>query len=30
MEQMQAIIPNGEIHTPYGATEAAGELHRGD
>lgn len=22
MEQMQAIIPNGEIHTPYGATEA--------
>lgn len=22
MEKMQAIIPNGEIHTPYGATEA--------
>lgn len=22
MRQMQAIIPNGEIHTPYGATEA--------
>lgn len=22
MEQMRAIIPNGEIHTPYGATEA--------
>lgn len=22
MEQMQTIIPNGEIHTPYGATEA--------
>ena len=22
MEQMQAVIPNGEIHTPYGATEA--------
>ena len=22
MAQMQAIIPNGEIHTPYGATEA--------
>ena len=22
MEQMQAILPNGEIHTPYGATEA--------
>ena len=22
MEQMAAIIPNGEIHTPYGATEA--------
>lgn len=22
MRQMQAVIPNGEIHTPYGATEA--------
>jgi len=22
MEHMEAIIPNGEIHTPYGATEA--------
>ena len=22
MEKMRAIIPNGEIHTPYGATEA--------
>jgi acyl-CoA synthetase (AMP-forming)/AMP-acid ligase II len=22
MRQMQAILPNGEIHTPYGATEA--------
>ncbi len=22
MEQMRSIIPNGEIHTPYGATEA--------
>jgi acyl-CoA synthetase (AMP-forming)/AMP-acid ligase II len=22
MEQMRGIIPNGEIHTPYGATEA--------
>ena len=22
MHQMEAIIPNGEIHTPYGATEA--------
>lgn len=22
MEQMRAVIPNGEIHTPYGATEA--------
>lgn len=22
MEKMQSIIPNGEIHTPYGATEA--------
>ena len=22
MEQMRTIIPNGEIHTPYGATEA--------
>lgn len=22
MQQMRAIIPNGEIHTPYGATEA--------
>ena len=22
MQQMQEIIPNGEIHTPYGATEA--------
>lgn len=22
MRQMEAIIPNGEIHTPYGATEA--------
>jgi acyl-CoA synthetase (AMP-forming)/AMP-acid ligase II len=22
MQQMKAIIPNGEIHTPYGATEA--------
>lgn len=22
MQQMQAIIPNGEVHTPYGATEA--------
>jgi acyl-CoA synthetase (AMP-forming)/AMP-acid ligase II len=22
MQQMEAIIPNGEIHTPYGATEA--------
>ncbi|MGB0334193.1 MAG: fatty acid CoA ligase family protein [Opitutales bacterium] len=22
MERMRAIIPNGEIHTPYGATEA--------
>lgn len=22
MEQMRVIIPNGEIHTPYGATEA--------
>lgn len=22
MERMQSIIPNGEIHTPYGATEA--------
>jgi olefin beta-lactone synthetase len=22
MQQMQAVIPNGEIHTPYGATEA--------
>ncbi|PXA04668.1 peptide synthase [Coraliomargarita sinensis] len=22
MERMQAVIPNGEIHTPYGATEA--------
>ncbi|MFP4157493.1 MAG: fatty acid CoA ligase family protein [Opitutales bacterium] len=22
MEQMTAVIPNGEIHTPYGATEA--------
>ena len=21
MEQMQAIVPNGSIHTPYGATE---------
>lgn len=22
MEQMRSIIPNGEVHTPYGATEA--------
>jgi len=22
MEQMRALLPNGEIHTPYGATEA--------
>ncbi|MGJ8652688.1 MAG: fatty acid CoA ligase family protein [Opitutaceae bacterium] len=22
MQQMQSILPNGEIHTPYGATEA--------
>lgn len=22
MQQMQTIVPNGEIHTPYGATEA--------